>query len=52
MEVTLELSDPVVMQQKHIMIYIFHKNLATGRPVAKTLIKYINRRRELNPKWN
>ena len=34
MEVTLELSDLVVMQSKHTMSYIFHKILATGLPVA------------------
>ena len=41
-EITLELSDPVVMQSKHTMSCIFLKNLATGRLVAKTLIKYNN----------
>ena len=40
MEVTLELSDPVVMQSKHTIYYVFRKNLAAGLPVAKTLIKY------------
>ena len=39
-EVTLKLSDPVVMQSKHTMSRIFHKILATGWPVAKNLIKY------------
>ena len=27
---------------KHTMSHIFHKILATGRPVAKTLIEYNN----------
>ena len=40
MEIILELSDSVVMQSKHTMSHIFHKKLTTGRPVAKTLIKY------------
>ena len=40
MEITSELSDPVVMQYKHTMSRIFHQILATGRPVAKTLLKY------------
>ena len=42
MEVTLELSDIVVMQYKHTIsrIFFFKKKLATGLPVAKTLIKY------------
>ena len=39
-EITLELSDPVVMHSKHTMSHMFHKNLAIGRPVAKTLIEY------------
>ena len=30
------------------MFRIFHKNLATGRPVAKTLIKYNNNNLEVN----
>ena len=34
MEVSFELSDLVVMQLKHVMSYIFYKNLATGLPVA------------------
>ena len=38
MEITLELTDPVVMQLKHTMFHIFHKFLATGIPVSKTLI--------------
>ena len=41
MEVKLELSDPGVMQSKHTMFHIFHKILATGRPVSKTLINII-----------
>ena len=41
MEIKLELSDLIVMQSKHTMSRIFHKkNLATGRLVAKILIKY------------
>ena len=41
MEVTLELSDLVVMQSKHTISHIIHLNkLATGLPVAKILIKY------------
>ena len=40
-EIAFELSDPEVMQSKHTMFCIFQKKiLATGRPVAKTLIKY------------
>ena len=35
MEITLELSDLVVMQSKHTMSYILNKNLATGLLVAK-----------------
>ena len=35
MEVTLELSGPVVIQSKRTMSYIFHKNLTTGFPAAK-----------------
>ena len=42
MEVTLELSDPVVMQQNTQCFIYFIKNLATRRPVAKALIKYNN----------
>ena len=42
MEVTLEMSDLVAKQSKHTMYHMFHKILATGRPVAKTLIKYNN----------
>ena len=42
MEISSELSDlGVVMQSKHTMLCIFHKNSATGRPIGKTLIKYI-----------
>ena len=42
MEITLKLSDLVIMQSNHKIFYIFHlKILATGFPVAKTLIKYI-----------
>ena len=49
MEVTLELSDPVVMQYKHTISYIFHKkNLTTGLPIAKTLIKYNSNNLEEN----
>ena len=40
MEVTLELSDPVVMQQNMQCLIYFIKNLAIRRPVTKTLIKY------------
>ena len=48
-EITLELSDLVVMQSKHIMSHIFHlKKFATGRPVAKTLIKYNSNNLEEN----
>ena len=36
------MSDAVVMQSKHTMSNIFNKILATGRPVAKILIKYNN----------
>ena len=39
-EFTLELSDLVVMQSKHIISHILHKKLATCLPVAKTLIIY------------
>ena len=42
MEVTLELSDPVAMQSKYTMSYMFHSNFETVLPVAKTLIKYNN----------
>ena len=39
----IELSDLVVMHYKITMSYIFlKKNLATERPVAKTLIEYNN----------
>ena len=48
MEITLELSDPVVMQSKHTMFCIFHKILATGLPVAKALIKYNSNNLEEN----
>ena len=41
MEITLELSDLVVMQSKCTMSRVFHKKCATGLPVSKTLIKYI-----------
>ena len=40
MEITLELSDLVVMQSKRTLSHIFHKKLATGRPLVKILIKY------------
>ena len=36
------------MQYNHTMSRIFHKNLATGRPVAKTLLKYNSNRLEEN----
>ena len=39
-EFTLELSDPVIMLSKHTMSHIFHKKIAAGLPVTKTLIKY------------
>ena len=43
MEITSELTDLVVMQSKHTMPHIFFlKKLATGLPVAKTLIEYNN----------
>ena len=48
MEVALELSDLLVMQSKHTMSHIFHKIFATGRLVAKTLIKYNNNNLEEN----
>ena len=48
MEIKLELSDPEVIKQKHTMSCIFHKILATGRPVAKTLIKYNKNNSEEN----
>ena len=48
MEVTLELSDLVAMQSKHTMSHIFHKILATGHLVAKTLIKYNSNNSEEN----
>ena len=48
MEVILELFDLVVMQSKHTISRIFHKNLATGRPVAKALIKYNSNNLEEN----
>ena len=44
----LELSDPVVMQSKYTMYSYLIKNLATGRPVAKTLNKYNSNRLEEN----
>ena len=40
MEIVSELPDLVEMQSKHTMSYILHKNLATGLPIAKALIKY------------
>ena len=40
MEITSELSDLVAIQSKHAMFHIFHKILATGLPVTKTLIEY------------
>ena len=48
MEVTLELSDLVVMQSKHTILINSIKVLATGRPVAKTLIKYNSNSFEVN----
>ena len=49
-EITSELTDPVVMQPKHTMSRIFHKNLATGITVAKALIEYNNNLKENNEK--
>ena len=41
MEIILELLDPVVMQSMHTISHILNlKKLATGRSVAKSLIKY------------
>ena len=40
-ELTLELSELVEMQQKHTISYISLK-MATGLPFAKTLIEYNN----------
>ena len=40
MEITLELSDPVVMQENTQCLVYSIKNFATGRPVSKTLIEY------------
>ena len=41
MEITLELSDSVVMQSKHTMSHIFQQQkISTCLPVSKTLIKY------------
>ena len=49
MEVTLELSDLVVMQIKLTMPYIpLKKNLVTGLPVAIILIKYNSNNLEEN----
>ena len=48
MEITSELSDPVVMQSKHTMSIYSIKILATGKPVAKILIKYNSNRLEEN----
>ena len=39
-EVTLEMSDLEIMQSKHTMSHIFHKNFGSWFPVAKTLIEY------------
>ena len=44
----IRLLDPVVMQYNHTMSRIFHKILANGRPVAKTLLKYNSNRLEEN----
>ena len=46
MEVTLKLSDPVVIQSKHTMPRNSIIILATGSWVAKTLIKYSNNMEE------
>ena len=46
MEIILEFSDPVVMQEKHTISVI--KFLATGRADAKTLVEYNNNNSEEN----
>ena len=38
----------MVINSKHTVPHIFHKILATGRPVAKTLIKYNSNSLEKN----
>ena len=48
MDVTLELSDPVVMQSKHTLSRIFHKNFGNWNPIAKTLINYNNNLEEID----
>ena len=48
MEVTSELSDPVVMQSKHTMSRIFHKNFGNWKTSWKALIKYKGNRLEEN----
>ena len=48
MEVTVELSGPVVMQQKHTMFHNFLKILVTGLHVARTLIEYSSNSLEEN----
>ena len=40
MEIKSELSGLITMQSKHTWSHIFYKNLATGFPVVKILIKY------------
>ena len=44
----LKLSDLIVMKSKHTISYIFHKNLITGLPVSKALIKYNRNKLEEN----
>ena len=49
MEVTLELSDLVVMQSKYIISHIFDlKKLVAGLSVAKNLIEYNSKNSEEN----
>ena len=43
-----ELSGLVVILSKHTRYHIFHKNLPTGKPLAKTLIEYNNKNLEQN----
>ena len=52
MEIILKLFDFVAMQSKYTMSHIFHKILATGSPVAKTLIKYNSNNLEENEDEN
>ena len=40
MEVTLELSDPVVMQSKCTMFRLFHKNFGNWSSSCQNFIKY------------